>query len=160
MVPSVLSVLVCLTWWTNAGWNSFKHRGTSQDLWNISFTISILFFKIYFVSSLQHIFYYFKYLEHISFTISMIGTAKKERTKLGEMPNILNQMFSSLSPLHRMLNCWWEEFDSSWNEWSASFDFASGCRFSISLIQCHIFFTLSFYVTFVLTLLFWKIIAK
>lgn len=39
---------------------------------------------------------------------------------IGKIPNILKQIFPSLSALHRMLNRWWEEFDSSWNESSLS----------------------------------------
>jgi hypothetical protein len=39
---------------------------------------------------------------------------------IGKMPNILKHIFPSLSPLHKTLNRWWEEFDSSSNESSPS----------------------------------------
>lgn len=39
---------------------------------------------------------------------------------MGNMPNMLKQMFPSLSPLHKMSNCWCEESNSSRNESSLS----------------------------------------
>lgn len=39
---------------------------------------------------------------------------------IGNMPKILKQILPSMSPLHKMLYLWCEEFDSSWKESSIS----------------------------------------
>lgn len=39
---------------------------------------------------------------------------------IGNMPNILKQIVPPSSPLHKMLNCWPEESNSSLNESSLS----------------------------------------
>lgn len=54
---------------------------------------------------------------HCYYTIS---DSKLTILPIGKMPNILKQMFPSLSALHKMLNCWCEESNSSRNELSFS----------------------------------------